>query len=480
MSIVSSQFGSNLGAAIPSAAPAGGGDMLTPLAGAMQQNAAALGEAYKEVSIPQATGHQMGVPSSLMPRNNQAPQAAMNNSPVVGKHNAKMRGVGNAVTGVLNAISAVGTQLDNQKSMKVADATQKLMTLQNSIDQATQITPDAGAQAYAKAQLDIQRAKMSQQKILEDKSIHSALEKASVIDHTDPKKQDTPEHRGFFQGKAAFEAQQKKAAEAKAGSTPESKTPLADQFSASQPKTYGPNPMAQAKVQHLEAEQKFYQALYPKMLQQQSMDDRARLSRTAAAMRQLNAQVFDTQMQAVKAHQQDKNTAQSHTNRMSEIAAHGSENRKTLQALIEAKDTDPVAIMQFETRYTQEAATTEAKFNTDEIAATNAMRAAQAVNLGAGDPVAIKEAQTALAAVRAQRQNYQAEKDKTYNVIKNLKDFAANKGKGASNAGQPGTSSNSTTPVSGGGASDDPETLLHDLSGEGDGARGILPGGEEY
>ena len=121
-------------------------------------NAAELEKAQKVASIPSAVGHNMTMPGSLAPRNNAAPQAQMNHSPVVGKHNAKMQGMGNAFTGVMNAVSSVATAEDNKKSKQVADATTKLMELQSSIDQAGQIQKDDPG--YTAAQLRIQQSKI--------------------------------------------------------------------------------------------------------------------------------------------------------------------------------------------------------------------------------------------------------------------------------------------------------------------------------
>lgn len=262
-------FGTDLGASIPAAPTMGTASdpQMQSFSTEMAQTNTALARAQQVASVPQAVGHNMTMPTSLMPRNNAAPQAAMNTTPAVGKHNAKMRGIGNAITGVLNAVSAVGTAIDNQKSLKVADATQKLFSFQNSIDEASQIQKPEGSsdpkewENYFQAQKTIETNKQKMEELLSDKTIHSALEKASVIDHTDPKSQDTPEHKGFFQGKKAFEeqkalAQQRaEAARVAAGKPSTPSTPRADNFGRNQPTSYGANPQAVARVQQLQAQQ---------------------------------------------------------------------------------------------------------------------------------------------------------------------------------------------------------------------------------
>ena len=184
--------------------------------------------AAKEAATPIAGGHSQNIPTSLQ---HQAPMQAgmapLNNSPVVGKGNAKARGIGNAITGGLNAISGIVTAEANKKQAKVADAASIVFEAQKNIDDAqAQLRIDPNNQA-AKDIIKQNQDRMSHL----DPKMQKAILKGMQVDYTNPQKNKTSDHEAVAKAKADFQAK------------------FADRVASGMPQGMAPNQQAVVKYQ---------------------------------------------------------------------------------------------------------------------------------------------------------------------------------------------------------------------------------------
>lgn len=318
-----------------------GGSFLSSFEKAFSQNQEALNKATIEAQKP-LTGHGGEQPLSLQPRNNQSQGAPLDNRRVVGKHNAKMQGIGNAITGTLNALASVGTQLDNRESVKIADATHKLLVNQDAIDQARQIQaqyPDKNSPEYQQAQAMIDKNTANTNFILSDNKIRKAIGKGMSIDFTDPKAQYTLERKGVDQGKERF--QKTKAEQA------QNKPDYAGQFASGLPQKPVANQAAIARVQQLAAQQKTITEAYRAIAPVVSMGMRVNGAVTAAQIREIGDtarasqradqawQMLQTKLKAVAELQ-----GQKHKFELSEIWNRQAAAEKTEKDVFDYKGTD--------------------------------------------------------------------------------------------------------------------------------------------
>jgi hypothetical protein len=231
------------------------GEFVQPFSPAEMQGA------IKEATIPVLGGHSQTVPSSLQHQPPaQAGQAAMDYRPVVGKGNARAQGIGNAITGALNAVSSIVTAEGNKKQAKVADAAGIVFEAQKNIDEATaQLKIDPNNQA-AKDTIAQNQARMQHL----DPKMQKAILKGLQVDYTDPQKNKTSDHLAVAKAKEDF---QKK---------------FADRVASGMPQGMAPNQQAIAKVQYMQqANQqaaKLQQSIRPALIRA-SAQDRTNLSR---------------------------------------------------------------------------------------------------------------------------------------------------------------------------------------------------------
>ena len=242
-------------ATVPGAAstPSQSSLYMDSLAKTFTENQAKLQEATRQASIPISGGHQAQMPLSLMPQNNQAPYAPLDHRQVVGKHNAKMQGIGNAITGTTNLIAAFKTAEDNKKSKEVASSVQTLMTAQQAMDQAKQVM----TQAQQTLQTDPNNA--AAKEALEhnttvangilDGPHGKAIMKGFDVNYTDPSQNKTPEH-GMVQKAIALFKQKQQGSSGGAN---------LENFQKATPTTLAPNVAAQQRVTELKEQQKSQQ-----------------------------------------------------------------------------------------------------------------------------------------------------------------------------------------------------------------------------
>lgn len=216
----------------------------------LAKNQEALNKAAMEASTPVAGNVPTAIPSNLQGRQRVPQVGELDHREVVGAGNARAQGIGNSVIGVMNAVNRISAAHENKKSLEIADATQQLMELQQGINEAKLVTPEQGAETYATAQKVIQANTQRQQTILSDNTIRKAIQKGMKIDFTDPKENNTPEHKGVLWGRRkAEEAEKQRQLQ---------KDPLAyaKKFQEGQPKGMVPNTPAIQRYQMLAEQQK--------------------------------------------------------------------------------------------------------------------------------------------------------------------------------------------------------------------------------
>lgn len=287
-------------------ASSGQGDASTAvdkLQSIMSEQAASLNKAAQAASVPSATpAHSYSIPTALSGQQREAAQAPMITRQVVGKKAAKQVGIGNAFIGAMNAVSGVTTAVENLKSTKIADATQKLMELQHNIDQDSLIKPEDGAEVYAAAQKRIMANTSNQQHLLSDNTIRKGIQKGMQIDFTDPSANQTTEHKGVQQGRAAAERSVTTQSQGIPGGPPGKTTTvtqgqdpnaLAHSFQAGLPQAPQQDPRAMTKYQTLVAQQKdtfaVLKATMPAEIKADSAEHIAQIKKATELLKAKNA-----------------------------------------------------------------------------------------------------------------------------------------------------------------------------------------------
>lgn len=161
-------------------------------------------QAVKSANQPVAGGHSL--PQSVnLPGNPNHQYYDIDTRPVVGHHNAQMRGIVNLSKGVSNLIGQVDAAKAQKNTQRLAVNIERLMGAVQSSDQAKQVLANDPNNADAKRQL--QQAGAIQDEILSDDKIRKSIGKAYNISFTDPKKNDTPEHAALKQATDSFSSQ---------------------------------------------------------------------------------------------------------------------------------------------------------------------------------------------------------------------------------------------------------------------------------
>lgn len=158
----------------------------------------------KQAIIPIAGGHI--APQQQKQFGNQNPRMfAQDTNPVVGKHQATMRGLRNAAAGVANLITQVDQHEAKKEQQNLSVNIERLMHATASMDQAQTVLKQDPNNADAKAQFE--KAKASADEILSDKKNRSQIAKAYNINFTDPSKNNTPQHAALKQAQESFSEQ---------------------------------------------------------------------------------------------------------------------------------------------------------------------------------------------------------------------------------------------------------------------------------
>lgn len=225
----------------PTPIPTSGGQQSTAATGAdiisqLIQSSNAANEkaalAMKAATIPIAGGHMQPQQVNTPGAGHIYTQYQLDNSPVVGRHQATMQGIANVSKGVANLVGQVTQAQDQKKTQALAVNIEQLMGAVNSADQAKQVLAQDPNNAAAQDQL--KRAQAIQNEILGDDKNRKAISKAFNINFTDPSKNNTPEHAALKQASDSY----------------------AEQFTKRLPTTMAPNQQAIAQAQAAQAEAK--------------------------------------------------------------------------------------------------------------------------------------------------------------------------------------------------------------------------------
>ena len=197
---------------------------------------------YARAMAPTMQAQQQGLPASMTRPITPFQPTPLNQQPVVGAGNARARGIGNAITGAMNAVGSFVNARAQTLQDQHAQSVSRFLQAQYGADQARQI--QKGDPGYEEAQKTIAQNEALQKKMLEDPKFAKVLEKGMNISLTDPSKNKTPEHQSFMQGMLHFRKQQ-----AQAGQTPPNTAQMLQRFGEQMPKQLAPNQMAIQQLQ---------------------------------------------------------------------------------------------------------------------------------------------------------------------------------------------------------------------------------------
>jgi len=185
---------------------------------------------YKAAATPVATGHTFNQPiMSPIPSFRPAP---MNTQRVVGAGNARARGIGNALTGIMNAVGEFTTAEAQEKQKGITMNVQRLAQAQQNIDQARETLKTDPNNADAQRLLD--QNMTIRNDVLSDKATRNVISKGTKISFTDPSQNKTDEHGQMQKALASY----------------------GEQFEKQLPQQLGPNVQAQAALKAAEERQK--------------------------------------------------------------------------------------------------------------------------------------------------------------------------------------------------------------------------------
>lgn len=245
-------------------------------------------ELIKAAMTPIPGGHQIDMPSSMTTPIQPFQQRPMNQQPVVGKGNARARGIGNAIRGVTNAVGSIVNAEAEKKQTAIAVSTHRLIDAQNAIDQAQEVLKNDPNNADAKKSLD-HNTKISEA-ILADPKLRKSLEKGFQINFTDPQQNNTPDHKAVQQGIQM----------AKDGQQQQQQPTFTEQFRGQMPRTMMDNTVAQRQLQLQQDQQKLgtqiFKAYMPAIVANQKFGQAQALLQTR--------QIFQAQLAHAKAVQQ--------------------------------------------------------------------------------------------------------------------------------------------------------------------------------
>lgn len=307
---------------------------------------------------PVPGAHAAQVPSSLQTPVGPAQQQPFDRRPVVGRHNAKMQGIGNAITGVTNGLGAVVTAEAQTKQNTLRDHATKAIMAQQAIDEATQAHEAAlannDAAAASKAQEQILKNKDVLAGVFADPKIRKGLVKGFDISYTDPESNKTPEHDAVKAAMAQAKTMQEKRQIMKAQQEKQnaaSGQAAAEAFSKQLPQGMTANVQAQQQLATAQAQQKINQETLKDYMQFKASVYRSDRTVDAASLRQMGSAMLEQQRLATaqdRVAQQFQNALKMQGIRYSDqlhlIGARAAEARKTAQLIRQDKEADPLTI----------------------------------------------------------------------------------------------------------------------------------------
>lgn len=198
------QESSNIPGSAQQQTAAGSVDIISDLMKQAHEADVQAAQSVKLASQPIAGGHQLPGAANL-PNVSGHQFYDYDTHPVVGHHNATMRGIVNLSKGVSNLVGSVDMALAQKKTQRLAVNIERLMGAVNSSDQAKQVLQNDPNNAAAKTQL--QKATAIQDEILSDQKVRKDIGKAYNINFTDPSKNNTPEHAALKQATESYSQQ---------------------------------------------------------------------------------------------------------------------------------------------------------------------------------------------------------------------------------------------------------------------------------
>lgn len=396
-----------------------------------------------------------GTTTGIVPPSLTRPVAPFQDRPfntqrVVGAGNARARGIGNAITGVTNALGHVVAAKKQLDQDKLSVSMQRLLSSQQAINQAKQFLSDPNIAPDRKAalQASVDRNTKVMNTILEDKKVRGDIEKGLNISFTDPSKNKTDQHAGVQEGIKSFR----------------------EQFEEQMPQTLGPDPMAQMRMEEAirmqQMGQKMMQSVIPRIIGAKDAMDREMFRQHAEDMRKAGDHMYAAWALGQQFANQKELVGIRHTNRMDEIGYQIQQMGQKAMELFQNQKLDPVAMFDAEQKFYQGMGDIESKYNnakaqTITSIATLSAALGKATNSDEKEALRtqIKQMQDFQANIDLQMKNLQEFKGRYSNVIKNLRKQSA--GQAPDSGGQSGTGTGTgSTPITGAGGSFDPGTLL--------------------
>jgi len=428
----------------------------------------------------------IGLPTSMQRPIAPFQGAPMNQQPVVGAGNARARGIGNAITGAMNAVGSFVNARAQQVQDQHAQSVSKFLQAQASADQAKSIMDQVGENGigYTQAKATYDQNQALQKKMLEDDKFRKVLEKGMNISLTDPSKNKTPDHQSFIQGMLHFKKQQ--GAQAQPQAAPDSSAML-QRFGQQMPTQLGPNQMAQQALQYKMAQQNAYQkmlqSLLPRAFTAQSQGQLQDRREAATNARQLQQQAYTSWLTGQKFDHDVAMAGAKHDFKLNEIGYEQNLLGNRLLDLYNAENYSPAKIYKLQLDQEHFFANAEGKYNT----AMDALKRDLAADEAAIHTAVFKKdsdaAQALVARDNAQIQSltdqiakFQEYKQTVYGNLRSLAGFHSG---GTSNAGVPNAAAGAPgVPPAAGGGSVDPNTFLYDPPiqyGTGSPNSGIVP-----
>ena len=334
---------------------------------------------------PIAGPHAMQLPSSMTTPVTPHQDASYDERRVVGAGNARARGIGNSITGVMNALGRVVTAESEVKQGHIRDAATKVITAQQAMDEAQQIHDQAvasgDAETASKMMQTIEQNKAVRDGVFADPKLRKSLVKGFDISYTDPASNKTEEHQAVMQAmKQAKTMQEKRAAIAalRQKQNQTAGTAAGEAFAKSQPQGLSQNTAAIQKLQIAQASQKIQQEAFKDYTTLKASLIRSNATVEASQMRVLGASLMEQSRQGFQQAMQQQRFAQAQKllgERMSDavrmVGIRGAQAVKDARQIYSDKQADPLTI------YTKnrQAYTTFAQNATKDLQVINALQA---------------------------------------------------------------------------------------------------------
>src|ERR1700735_475141 len=309
-------------------------------------------------TTPIAGQHGAQVPSAFTRPVQPFQPQPFNNNDVVGHKQGKLQGIGNAITGVTNALGTVVTKEKQLKQDQYKDAATKAIMTQNAIDEAQQAHDAAlangDAASASKAQEQIQKNQQVLSGIFSDPKIRKALVKGFDISYTDPESNKTEEHAAVQAAmKEAKSLQEKRQIQkdAQAKQNEAAGKSAAEAFSKSQPQGMAPNVQAQQRLATAQAQQKINQDTLKDYMTFKASIYRSDRTVDAAQMRQVGAAMLQQQRLAQQQSMLDQRFVQAQSllkerfiDSVKLVGIRAAEARQTAMDIYKDKEADPLNV----------------------------------------------------------------------------------------------------------------------------------------